>query len=359
MKGWLGGREGVLFDGAWLTPCVLIGSMLLGAVLGIVSPDVSEHLDTYADMTLLMLVSLLFFGVRFEQLRNLRHHGRFVLLVVLTNFVLVPVIGWAVASSIVGVNLLFMVGLVIYFMSPCTDWFLGFTRLSGGNVALGATLIPLNMLCQLVLYPVYLNIFAYHPAIATVQMLAERGDASAASKPFRAYLTSIQPMLIGDTLFHWFFVPCLTAVLLHQLLKYCLQERTFERILVWADRATLWVIALLVLQIFAAHIETILMHAPVFKRLLLAVFVFFVMTALLGEGISRVARLKHPEHALLTMSIAARNAPLMLAVTMHALPGQPLIYASLIIGMLLEFPHLTVLQRLLIGSPKNILQRSA
>ena len=48
------------------------------------------------------------------------------------------------------------------------------------------------------------------------------------------------------------------------------------------------------------------------------------------------------------MTIAARNAPLMLAVTLTALPGQPLIYAALIIGMLLEFPHLTVLQRLLV-----------
>lgn len=49
------------------------------------------------------------------------------------------------------------------------------------------------------------------------------------------------------------------------------------------------------------------------------------------------------------MSLAARNAPLMLAVTMAALPGPPLVYAGLIIGMLVEFPHLTVPQRVLLG----------
>lgn len=63
-----------------------------------------------------------------------------------------------------------------------------------------------------------------------------------------------------------------------------------------------------------------------------------MLTFVLSEVISRGCRLAYPEHALLTMTIAARNAPLMLAVTMTVLPGQPLIYAALVIGMLVEFP---------------------
>lgn len=107
-------------------------------------------------------------------------------------------------------------------------------------------------------------------------------------------------------------------------------------------------IALLVLQIFAGNVPVILAHSAVFAWLLLAVFAFFATTFFLGEGISRLFRLRYPEHALLTMTIAARNAPLMLAVTMAALPGQPLVYAALVIGMLVEFPHLTALWRLLL-----------
>jgi hypothetical protein len=38
----------------------------------------------------------------------------------------------------------------------------------------------------------------------------------------------------------------------------------------------------------------------------------------------------------------------MLGLTMAALPNQPLIYAALIIGMLVEFPHLTALKHLLL-----------
>ena len=86
-----------------------------------------------------------------------------------------------------------------------------------------------------------------------------------------------------------------------------------------------------------------------FAWVLLAVFTFFLLTFLLGEGLSRLFRLRYPEHALLTMTTTARNAPLMLAVTMAALPEQPLVYAALVIGMLMEFPHLTALRRLLLG----------
>ena len=77
-------------------------------------------------------------------------------------------------------------------------------------------------------------------------------------------------------------------------------------------------------------------------------------TFLLGESLSRLFRLRYREHALLTMTTAARNAPLMLAVTMAALPDQPLVYAALVIGMLVEFPHLTALRRLLLSARRRI-----
>ncbi|WP_449256011.1 arsenic resistance protein, partial [Bosea sp. (in: a-proteobacteria)] len=107
-------------------------------------------------------------------------------------------------------------------------------------------------------------------------------------------------------------------------------------------------IAALVVEIFAAHIEVILANAPVFATMLLAICLFFVATFILGEIVSRLAGFAYPEHALLTMTTAARNAPMMLVVTMIALPDQPLVYAAIIIGMLVEFPHLTALRQILL-----------
>mgnify|MGYP001941547501 CR=1 FL=1 len=68
---------------------------------------------------------------------------------------------------------------------------------------------------------------------------------------------------------------------------------------------------------------------------------------------TRLCSLSYPEYFLLTMIIAARNPSLMLAVVMVALPGQPQIYATLVIGMLVEFPHLKELRRLLLGARQH------
>ncbi|PRE45440.1 arsenic resistance protein [Burkholderia multivorans] len=308
---------------SWIS-LLLVGSILIGALIGHHWPDAGGALGADVDRTLLALVGLLFFSVRFETITHFRGGVRTLTLILASNYLFVPTIGYVIASTLLASKPLFMAGLMIYFMSPCTDWFLGFTRLARGNVALGTALIPVNMVMQLLLYPAYLHLFTRH-------------------------VVEVRAGVVGDTLLYWFLAPLVMAVSGHYVLRGLLGNARFARLLDGLDRLTPWVIALLVMEIFVANIPVILEHRAFFVRVLLSVFLFFVCTFVLGEAVSRLGRLRYPEHALLTMNIAARNGPLMLAVTMVALPDQPLIYAALVIGMLVEFPHLTVLQRVLHG----------
>ncbi|WP_081955260.1 arsenic resistance protein [Achromobacter sp. RTa] len=303
---------------------LLTASIVAGAAIGHHWPATGELLGGHVNATLLILVTLLFFGVRFDAVVRAWGNLRFLALAALATYVFVPAAGYAIASAVLAAHPSLLVGLAIYFMAPCTDWFLGFTRLARGNVALGTALIPINMIGQLLLYPAYLRLFAQ----GSVQ---------------------VEAGVIGDTLLHWFLVPLAVAVPTHYGLRRLLGGKRFSRLLQRMDRAVPWVIALLAMEIFAANVTVILEHRNAFAWVLLAVFVFFACTYLLGEAISRLGRLAYPEHALLTMSIAARNAPLMLALTMAAMPDEPLIHAALVIGMLVEFPHLTVLRRVLLG----------
>lgn len=308
------------------TSVLIMAGIVLGTGIGMTRPDAGQWLGARVDATVLLLVGLLFFGVRLGALVQAAGNLRFLGIAVVVNFLLVPWIGYGVAWVFLADHPLLMLGLTIYFMAPCTDWFLGFTRLSGGNVALGTALIPVNMVVQLLLYPVYLQWFGSHPE------------------------TRVEAGVMGETLLQWFLLPLVVAVLLRLLLPLWLGARRFGQTVAQADRATPWVLAWLVLEIFAANIGVIREHRAVFVWMLLAVFIFFMLTFLLGELVSRQTRLRYPEHALLTMTIGARNAPLMLAVTMTALPEQPLVHAALVIGMLVEFPHLTMLRRLLLGA---------
>jgi ACR3 family arsenite efflux pump ArsB len=94
-------------------------------------------------------------------------------------------------------------------------------------------------------------------------------------------------------------------------------------------------------------------HIAVVPWILLAIFTFFIVTYLLAEVVAKLAKLDYPEHCLLTFTTGARNAPLMLGLAMVVLPNQPLIYVTITLGMLIEFPHLIALKVILLRRLKR------
>ena len=290
---------------------LLISAIFLGSLIGILSPSLASLADYSIDPTILVLVFLLLFEVPVKGIFNGLTNMRFITIAWLTNFIVIPAIGFAIASLFLSGNELFYTGLVIYFMAPCTDWYLGFTRMAKGNVELGAALLPINMLTQLMFFPLYLLLF---DTVVTYKI-----DVS--------------------VLFTWFLQPLLAAVVLRFLLR-----RFISKLLPICKMIIPVILALLVGQIFAANISVLMAHLSVLPILLFAIFSFFVVTFALGELIAKLAKLEHSEHCLLSFTTAARNAPLMLGLTTVALPDQPLIYAAITIGMLIEFPHLTALK---------------
>ncbi len=309
-------------------------AILAGSVLGLTAPAAGETMSAGVDPTLLLMIFLLFFELRpgaiFQDFGNLR----FLSLAWSANFLIVPFIGFAVATMFLSGQALLFTGLVIYFISPCTDWFLGFTRMARGDTALGAALIPINMLTQLLLFPLWLWLFTPHTGLV---------DFAA----------------VPGILTQWFLLPLIGAQALRFGLEKFLPKNGFERLLHWVGLIVPLAIAGLILQIFAANVTAIAGHLEALAVILPAIFLFFVTTFILGVGLSRLAGLAYPRHALLAMTMAARNAPLMLAVTAVAIPDQPLILAALVTGMLVEFPHLTGLKQLLLWQRSRASRASA
>jgi ACR3 family arsenite transporter len=307
----------------WLLSVLFLAAIGAGSLLGTVSPATGERLSDGVDATLFTLLCLLFVEVRLGDVARLRSSPRFLLVAWGANFLLIPVVGFAVAALFLSGEPLLFTGLMIYLVAPCTDWFLGFTRLAGGNTTLGAVLLPINLISQVLLFPVFLFLFA-----------RVSGD--------------INPGALAESLWMWFLLPAALALATRVLLGRTLPAAVSARLLRGVGAAIPLVLAALIVQIFAAHIGAILGHIDAFAIVVAALVVFFALTYVLGNLLSTLFGFDYPEHALLAMTTAARNAPLMLALTMVALPGQPLVYAAIVIGMLVEFPHLTVIRALLL-----------
>ncbi|MFT2753897.1 arsenic resistance protein [Clavibacter sp. Sh2088] len=308
---------------------LFLGAIAVGSIVGVASPDTGAVLAGGVDPTVLLLVTVLFVDVDLSglRLRRLREAPRFLAVAWLANFVLMPLLGFAIASLFLSGAPLLFAGVVIYFTAPCTDWFLGFTRLAGGNTSLGAVLLPVNMVTQLLLYPFLLSALVHTDAVQ-------------------------DPVAIGETLLRWCVTPALIAVLVRVVLSRALPTTVRERVRGLPGRLVPLIIAALIVQIFAANIVTIRDHADAFLALLGAVVLFFAIGYVLIDRLSNALRLEHPERALLAMTTAARNAPLMLGLTTVVLPDQPLIAAAIVIGMLIEFPHLAGITWLLTRRPR-------
>lgn len=52
------------------------------------------------------------------------------------------------------------IGFIILLVTPYTDWYLLFTRIARGNMVLSTSILPLNLILQVLLLPVFLLLFA-------------------------------------------------------------------------------------------------------------------------------------------------------------------------------------------------------
>ncbi|MEM7462303.1 MAG: arsenic resistance protein [Pseudomonadota bacterium] len=305
------------------TAIFLIAAIVFGAAFGTIAPDSEKLSSEQIDITILALVFFLLFEIRLQSILSSIKRVPLIAVALLANFVIIPVLGYAIASVFLSAHPLFFIGLVIYFMAPCTDWFLAFTRLARGNTALGAALIPINMIFQLLLYPVYLHLFD----IGTV---------------------GIDSIGNFQTLWHWFLVPLLLAISIRILAERLLNQAQFDVAQALISLLFPVLLAVLVWQLTASNIGTLTANITVFPLIFCAILTFFLATYLLSEAVAKWMGLAYEDRVLITMTTAARNAPLMLAITIVVLPNQPLIYAAIIIGMLVELPHLVALKSILL-----------
>jgi len=87
----------------------------------------------------------------------LRDH-RFLLAAVVGNFLVVPLLVWALMSLLPDQPAVHL-GVVLVLLVPCTDWFITFTHLGGGDTRHAIAFSPISLLLQILLLPLYLWLF--------------------------------------------------------------------------------------------------------------------------------------------------------------------------------------------------------
>lgn len=300
----------------WQVPVVL-AAVAVGTALGL-GLDLGEAPGRLVAPALVGLLALTFAGVDARSLaEGVRPHPAVAATSLGINFAWTPafagVLGWLLLSGQPDLRL----GLVMLLVTPCTDWYLVFTGVARGNVALAASLLPPNLVLQLVLLPVFVAALT----------------GSAADIPL-ADLTGSVVLVLG--------IPLVVAAAVRFLAARAGARDRLDRALARSRPVGLGLLAVAIVAIFAAHARVVTDNPGAFLRLIVPLATYFAVTALVATGAARALRLRHPEQVTLTMTTLARNSPVALAIAAVAFPDRPLVAVALVVGPLVELPVLAL-----------------
>jgi ACR3 family arsenite efflux pump ArsB len=241
---------------------------------------------------------------------------RFTSTAILINFVWTPIFSILLGLLFAEVDV--RIGLLMLLVTPCTDWYLVFTAAAKGNVPLSSSILPLNLILQIVLMPVYLVLF-FNTQIAI---------------DIPGLLYSMVIVLV---------IPLAAAVALKALAGASDPFKRFgDTVTGNGDNLQLFFLCLAIAAMFASQSAELLNHLELFVALIVPLLIFFIVNYLVASGLSRLQKFDRADTTSLIFTSMARNSPLSLAIAVAAFPDSTLLLLVLVIAPLIELPILSV-----------------
>ena len=240
------------------------------------------------------------------------------------NFIWTPIFAWVLGYLFLQDYLSLWIGFVMLMVTPCTDWYLIFTGIAKGNTTLSASVLPLNLLLQVILLPVFLLLF-----------FGETG--------------SVNPTFLFESIGLVLIVPFVAAQATNFLLsRLNRSEFREDKLLPFFELSQLIFLGLAIMAMFASQGEYLLQNLETVLILLIPLMIFFVINFLVSRFASYFLQFNYEDSASLNLTTLARNSPIALAIALTAFPDSPLVALALIIGPLIELPVLALVSQVLL-----------
>ena len=309
-----------------LQSVILLASALTGLALG--RFPAAGKADALISPLLMCMLFGLFLGIPLADLKKGFSDRRFALTSLAINFIWIPVFGWLLGGFFLSDHPALRLGFIMLLVTPCTDWYLVFTAIARGNVPLSASILPLNLIVQVALLPVYLFLFAGLTGSVDLKLL----------------LQSVVMVLV---------LPFGAAQAVRRLWP---DENQAARI--WLDRifsqGQFAFLCLAIITMFASQAGYLTGHLEAVFLLLKPVLLFFALNFVIVRLLAAAMNFTFPDSVSLSLTTLARNSPIALAIAVTAFPNEPMAALALVIGPLIELPVLgLVAQILLFISPEK------
>ena len=298
-----------------MEPVIIFSAVIIGLLFSNIQ-IVADNATYLINIFLCLMLCGLFLEVPLNELKDSFKNVKFTSTSLIINFLWTPLFGYFVGSLFLRGNVDVLIGFFMLILTPCTDWYLVFTKMAKGDLTLSLSILPINLILQIILLPIYLVLFF----------------STANSMDYSQLAYSLVIVIV---------IPFVAAQLTKLVLKNGLKQKAGELM----GSLQIWLLSLAVFCIFASQGELLFENLNSIAVLFVPLIIFFLVNTAIDLLVSEKINFTYSEYASLTMTTLARNSPLALAIAINSFPGHELISIALVIGPLIELPVLYIVSR--------------
>ncbi|MBE6486231.1 MAG: arsenic resistance protein [Methanosphaera stadtmanae] len=307
-----------------LEPILIFGSILLGLILNNF-PFVQTISPSLITIFLALMLFALFLDTPFSEIKQSFSNIKFTGISLLINFIWTPLFGYFLGNLFLNGNIDLFIGFVMLILTPCTDWYLIFTKMSKGNVPLSLSILPINLVLQLILLPVYLLIFFSNS-------------------------NTIELIDLTKSLIIFIILPFIASL----IVKYIFKNKPIkDKITSFFSNLQSIFLCIAIFGLFNTEANSLINNLDSIGILFIPIIIFFVINFLVDYVVARKNKFSYEDYASLTLTTLARNSPLALAIAISSFPHNELIAIALVIGPLIELPVLYIVSKILLKIRKT------
>lgn len=272
---------------------IYLVAILAGLGIGSTAPDAASAFEAVLWPVLGLLLYATFTQVPLTHLPEAFRDRRFMGAVLAGNFLLLPLLVWALLIFLPP-DPAIRLGVLLVLLVPCTDWYITFTHLGGGDSRRAIAATPVNLIVQLCLLPVYLWLFMGNVFL----------ELLAVDRIALVFLTLI-------------VLPLVAAWLTERWTE---RREGGEKLVAQIGWLPVPLLAVVVFLIAGSQVQAVAGALPVLGHVTGLFVAFLIIAVLIGLILSKMLRLPVGSSRALVFSLGTRNSFVVLPLALALAP---------------------------------------